>query len=193
MGTVSSHTLAGASTICLCGGSHYLLLPHQLTNGRLEAAVKWPVTNSTLGTEERPWRDEAWLPYRLDGSSHATQKAGKPSDRQDAWRPSTLPTSNEHRKSPETPWSPWAAAPPACLSVLEHAPVCSWEGKWVCRGSPKQGHWALRKRHIRPVGVAGQGWGRTEGRVTLSDPPLPPSMSRMNEHPPSPFMALVPL
>lgn len=39
LGTVSSHTLAGASTICLCGGSHYLLLPHQLTNGRLEAAV----------------------------------------------------------------------------------------------------------------------------------------------------------
>lgn len=39
LGIVSSHTLAGASTICLCGGSHYLLLPHQLTNGLLEAAV----------------------------------------------------------------------------------------------------------------------------------------------------------
>lgn len=39
LGTVSSHTLAGASTICLRGGSHYLLLPHQLTNGLLEAAV----------------------------------------------------------------------------------------------------------------------------------------------------------
>lgn len=39
LGTVSSHILAGASTICLCGGSHYLSLPCQLTNGMLEAAV----------------------------------------------------------------------------------------------------------------------------------------------------------
>lgn len=39
LGTVSSHTLAGASTICLCGGNHYLSLPRQLTNGMLEAAV----------------------------------------------------------------------------------------------------------------------------------------------------------
>lgn len=159
MGTVSSHTLAGASTICLCGGSHYLLLPHQLTNGRLEAAVKWPVTNSTLGTEERPWRDEAWLPYRLDGSSHATQKAGKPLDRQDAWRPSTLPTSNEHRKSPETPWSPWAAAPPACLSVLEHAPVCSWERQVGLQRKPKTGPLGPQKKTHPSCGSGRSGMG----------------------------------
>lgn len=66
------------------------------------------MTNSILGTEEKPMRDRAGLPYLLDGSSHATQRAGRPLDLQDTWCHGLSPPQREHRKSPAAPWSLWA-------------------------------------------------------------------------------------
>lgn len=106
LGTVLNHTLVGSSAICLCCAAITPLLPHQLTNG---GCNKWPVTNSTLGSKERPSQDKEGLTYLVDGHPHATQRAGL----QNTWHHQLSPPRKEH-KSLASPWDPRAAAPPIC-------------------------------------------------------------------------------
>lgn len=100
-------------------------------------------------------QDRAGLSYLLHGSSRATQRAGRPLDLQDTWRHELSPPQKEHRKSPAPlgvcgHLQPVSSRTRTCV-LLRTASGFAEEAQNRAMGPQKK---------VRPVGVAGPGWGR---------------------------------